>query len=64
MIALGLMAGLALLRGAVLEMQHILKPEMLGHMPFLAAEIRLYAVCMLGPSSSECLVLLVHENNH
>lgn len=63
MIALGLMAGLALLRGAVLEMQRILKPEMLGHMPFLAAEIRLYAVCMLGPSSSE-EVLSVHESNH
>lgn len=45
MIALGLMAGgdgrTSLIRGAVLEMQHILKPEMLGHMPFLAAEIKL-----------------------
>jgi len=35
------MAGLALIRGAVLEMQHVLKPEKLGHVPFLTAEIRL-----------------------
>lgn len=45
MIALGLMAGgdgrTCSDLGEVLEMQHILKTEMLGHVPFLAAEITL-----------------------
>lgn len=53
------MAGLALIWGAVLERQHVLKPEMLGNTPFLAAD-----VFMLGPSSSWCLVPSMHESNH
>lgn len=53
------MAGLVLIWVTVLEMQPVVKPEMLGDRPFLAADVFMFA-----PSSSWCLVLSVHGSNH
>lgn len=50
------MTGFALIWRAALEVQHFLKPEMLGRVPFLAAQIRL----KLGSLMYLCLDLSPH----